>query len=348
MPSRWSTDSDEALLASLDVETIIADHRASQEAASQEAASQDVASSTAHGAGPSQAGVASLNGGSLLPDDEDEVFMSVDVDAAIEAKGAVVRHPEFEAICCTNLLPGELMTIVAAAGSGKSTVLREYARQRPHLRILYLSYGRDVTAEKRLEFSAPGLNHVKVMTTHGFAYKHTMCHHRGKTLNGDFFVRSKSFEAIAGGKWTDETLAPIIETLARFAASTDMAIEDEHMPRSIEHAERPATRRAARMLWEALCDPARTDFLMAGEHYLKAFQLNKAAQIEALAEFDLVLLDEAHDCSAAQIDVLGGAHASPARIFVYDPHQVRYVRDVCAYAGFPCAVCMLVVLGSYV
>ena len=52
-----------------------------------------------------------------------------------------------------------------------------------------------------------------------------------------------------------------------------------------------------------------------------------------------VLLDEAHDCSAAQIDVLGGPAASPARVFVYDPHQAifgwRHARGVSAIEGLP-------------
>lgn len=56
--------------------------------------------------------------------------------------------------------------------------------------------------------------------------------------------------------------------------------------------------------------------------YFKALQLDAELRARALRPYALLLLDEAHDCCAAQLDVvLGGA---PAACVVYDPHQQIY------------------------
>ena len=175
------------MLATIDVDALVAEHRATQEMASQAVASQATASqATASQVAASQvsasqeamsqeivslsqerAGATSSSEAAhrLLPDDEDDDFANFNLEAAISGSGHAVFHDEFQAICSTDLAPGELMTIVAAAGSGKSTVLKEYAKRRPHLRILYLTFGKDVKKEKAKEYSVPGLEHVKVQPT---------------------------------------------------------------------------------------------------------------------------------------------------------------------------------------
>ena len=41
----------------------------------------------------------------VAPNDEDDLLLQCDIDAAIEASGHVVRHEEFESICRTDLAP---------------------------------------------------------------------------------------------------------------------------------------------------------------------------------------------------------------------------------------------------
>ena len=45
-------------------------------------------------------------------------------------------------------------------------------------------------------------------------------------------------------------------------------------------------------------------------------------QEAALQRYDVVMLDEAHDCTAAQISIV--ERASCAKLVVYDPHQCIY------------------------
>ena len=52
--------------------------------------------------------------------------------APYSAPDGILRDAEWQTILDTNLQPGELLAIVAAAGAGKSTVLKDYARRRHH------------------------------------------------------------------------------------------------------------------------------------------------------------------------------------------------------------------------
>lgn len=46
---------------------------------------------------------------------------------------------EQRSIALADVRPGEVLTVLAFAGTGKTTCLRAYAQARPHLRILYLT-----------------------------------------------------------------------------------------------------------------------------------------------------------------------------------------------------------------
>ena len=59
----------------------------------------------------------------------------------------ILRDQEWLDITRTELRCGELMKVCASAGAGKSTVLREYAAMRPHLRCLYLTFNKEVAEE---------------------------------------------------------------------------------------------------------------------------------------------------------------------------------------------------------
>ena len=100
--------------------------------------------------------------------DDDDAWASFDLSGAIEqhqrstgsqptaatAPGAaptsgtgddgILRDQEWLDITRTELRCGELMKVCASAGAGKSTVLREYAAMRPHLRCLYLTFNKEV------------------------------------------------------------------------------------------------------------------------------------------------------------------------------------------------------------
>ena len=268
------------------------------------------------------------------------------------------RGAEWDAIMETELQRGELMTIVAAAGAGKSTVLREYARQRPQLRCLYITYNKDVKQEKQAEFAAHKLGHVTVRTTHSVAYDHTRDLHRGSPadechlsrevlsdiMRNEPAPRSRSSGGSRrggeqGGGWSASHIEGVKETLGRFCASTDRAVEAAHVPPSAARdlADPDDVLRAARVVWRVVTDPVDRRVRVWHDGYYKLFSLSDERQAAALQPYELLMLDEGHDCTAAQMSLLGGA-TSHRRIVVYDPHQAiyafRYASGVAALATY--------------
>ena len=135
--------------------------------------------------------------------------------------------------------------------------------------------------------------------------------------------------------WTpeDSELAAIKETIAKFAASTDATIDKRHLPDLCldvdddpDGLDEEKVHKAAKQLWGLICNPMQRVACglpkMTHEMYAKLFQLDRARQAAAFASYALVMLDEAHDCTAAQIDVL--AQAPCRKLVVYDPHQAIY------------------------
>jgi DNA helicase IV len=63
--------------------------------------------------------------------------------------------------------------INAVAGSGKTTTIVEYARNRPKgSMILYLAYNKSVKLEAIQKFKDKGLDNVKVETAHSLAFNY--------------------------------------------------------------------------------------------------------------------------------------------------------------------------------
>jgi len=73
----------------------------------------------------------------------------------------------------------------------------------------------------------------------------------------------------------------------------------------------------ARSLWDSMRDPKDTSVCMTHDGYLKLFSLSKPA-----LGYDVVLLDEAQDCSPAIASIV--AHQRCARVLVGDSHQSIY------------------------
>jgi F-box protein 18 (helicase) len=49
---------------------------------------------------------------------------------------------------------GEILKVVAFAGTGKTTVLEQFARARPSLRLLYVAFNKSVQQEAEQRFPA--------------------------------------------------------------------------------------------------------------------------------------------------------------------------------------------------
>ena len=74
--------------------------------------------------------------------------------------------PEQSEIVRTDLKPGEILKIIAFAGTGKTTTLFEYTKERPKLRFLYVAFNKSV----QIEASAKFPKNVQCRTAHSLAW----------------------------------------------------------------------------------------------------------------------------------------------------------------------------------
>ncbi len=194
----------------------------------------------------------------------------------------------------------------------------EYACRRRNKKFVYIVFNKGVQESKKQEFAALGLRNVEAKTFHSIAYSATLHIHGGKRIAMNIRVppsgsSSSDSRSIAGD---------VRKTLEKFMVSSDTAIEVHHIP---QKARPPgadsAILAAARDLWEQLSRPGSPEGI-THDGYLKCLQLQPELQDRAFRAYDCVMLDEAHDCSDAQLDIFRGVPA--AKIIVLDPHQCIY------------------------
>ncbi|QPN56991.1 AAA family ATPase [Synechococcus sp. CBW1107] len=217
--------------------------------------------------------------------------------------------------------------MLAFAGTGKTTTLRAYARERPQQRMLYLAFNRTVAAEARESFPT----NVTCSTIHALAYRAVGYRYRHQ-LRGS--IRANQ-AAIALGldqrNHKELVLADrALKVLQHFLCSgcNDLA---EFTGAVSYHQRYPRQAlQAASRLWELMVDPTSSCVPMLHDGYLKLYQLSRPQ-----LRFDVILLDEAQDTNPVTLKIL--ADQSCSRVFVGDPHQqiyqFRHATNAIASAG---------------
>ena len=256
--------------------------------------------------------------------------------------GNLTRSAEWDAIMSQNLLPGEVMLISATAGAGKSTALREYTRMRPGARTLYLTFSKDSQVEMQTQYDAPGLQHVDVRTVSSLVWEATNKAlnfgfgsgkalgpqlHNPRVLQAELYLK-KHISDIMGDR---EGTAPrtqadcdlVVGTLDAFFASTDPVLAACHVKKCASHEKMISLLGMAQRVWAAMIDPNETRWPlvthgMAGKY----FQLHPELQDCVFGRYDLVLVDESHDLTPAQMHPI--SCCACAKVIVYDVHQSIY------------------------
>ncbi|KAL9960100.1 hypothetical protein ACROYT_G033506 [Oculina patagonica] len=236
---------------------------------------------------------------------------------------------------------GEIIKIVAFAGTGKTTTLVEYTKMRPMERFLNVAYNKSIQQHALKTFPS----NVESRTIHslafrgvGFRYKHKLA----------FGLRISTIMNALPNECGYLHARRVEDTLKNFIASADTSVRPEHVPRAnravvegslsegsdivqsifgnhgadmkylnsdkyiqkvVSHAE---------LLWQRMRDQRDKDFPITHDGYLKIFQLNRPV----LDGYDCLLVDEAQDCTPAASDIL--LRQSCAKILVGDPHQQIY------------------------
>lgn len=234
-------------------------------------------------------------------------------------------------IVARDLRPGQLLKVVAFAGTGKTTTLVEYAKARPHMRFLYVAFNKSVQKEAERKFPA----NVTARTSHALAFRSHGYMHRHRLVPG--YKPSTVREALGLEHYEDAKYA--IDTLTNYLVSKDAKVSKKHIPFDAgilyQQKRRPAPDfvRLANRLGRIMCDETDDSVGMLHDGYLKLYQLSKPC-----LHFDCILLDEAQDINPATSDFVlsqakpDGKPRAASIILVGDSHQQIYsfrgARDV--------------------
>jgi hypothetical protein len=216
--------------------------------------------------------------------------------------------PELDAILETILRPGDIMKIRACAGAGKSMALLQYARRHHRSRLLYVVFNCSVQKDQAKKFTRAGLTNVHVTTLDSLAFHGSRDVHDGEIAK-DFNVTADDLDH---EEHNQIILDSVKATLGAFALSADNEISESHVPH--HGAAKARVVAAARSVWDSFATGRRK---LTTTICTKIYQLNYAAND---ARFDIALLDEAHDCSAAQLDSVLRLRGS-ATVIAFDERQ---------------------------
>ncbi|KAJ1033883.1 hypothetical protein NDA16_000091 [Ustilago loliicola] len=243
--------------------------------------------------------------------------------------------------------PGELIKVQAFAGTGKTRSLLAYAERRPNKRFLYIAFNKAAADEARRRFP----DHVQCRTMHSVALcqvvrtagqdigdlrARDVVRLLGESLPEGQLIRAQAMATQTG---RDHRLTPtavatyVLATLQRFFYSDDANIDpDRHVPQKVAtdtDLKIRAVARCAQELWDLIRQgsPDRNGKSVKCPHdaYVKLLQLQAPHHLENFFKaFDVLLLDEAQDLSAAQVSILLRAKKHCGILIVGDVFQKIY------------------------
>lgn len=202
------------------------------------------------------------------------------------------------------------LVVNAYAGSGKTSVLEEYARRRPNVRMLYLAFNRSIKEEAAKRFPS----NVRCVTTHGLAFPAFGSRYQRKLGNpkASHVARLLNIDMIGAGM--------VLATLTNFMASADYALNETHAipvaPMATPAVIGQILNRAERV-WDAILDPDNFDMPTPHDAYLKAFQISRP-----VIRSDRILFDEAQDANPVTVEFV--LRQDCAKTIVGDRHQSIY------------------------
>jgi F-box DNA helicase 1 len=231
--------------------------------------------------------------------------------------------PEQKSVVGCDLAPGEILKVLAFAGTGKTATLAAYAMARPRLRFLYLAFNKSVQTGAVKRFPA----NVTARTAHALAFRSHGCRHKDRLVPN--FRANMVMAALGLERYEDARFAA--GTLSNYLVSADPRVSPRHLPyaatRFYEQKNRPMPDLVglANRLGRLMCDGSDDRIGMPHDGYLKLYQLSRPH-----LPYDCILLDEAQDINPViSAFVLGQVRSVVGRpaaslVLVGDSHQQIY------------------------
>ncbi len=196
----------------------------------------------------------------------------------------------------------KFLKIIAFAGTGKTTLLTEAAKQIKG-RKLYIAFNKAIADEAFEKFK--GTN-TWVKTTHSLAYNYVI-HRYGYKLKQNY--STMEIAQIYNIDYTTAYNAKII--FENFCNSASSGFNEETMTDE---------KRLAKTIFE---DMLNKKLSVNHSFYLKKFQLDLISQNITFNEYDMILLDEAQDTNDVTLSIFYNLPAKQ-KIIVGDRHQQIY------------------------
>ncbi|XP_043569994.1 F-box DNA helicase 1 isoform X1 [Chiloscyllium plagiosum] len=232
--------------------------------------------------------------------------------------------PEQQQILRQESAPGLVIEIRGFAGTGKTTTLIEYARRRSHLRFLYVISTKPVQMETK-RILPPN---VECTTIHAMAYQHIGYKYQRKRKLMVYDLQPFAIFKLPEARGSFFRAKLICQSLCTFFLSTDETVTISHLPehykglsggmRPVKHQANQQLIEDTKQIWEKMVNLGETKengYFMTRDGYLKLWQLSKPR----LSQFDVILLDEAEDCSPVIMDIVLSQQCG--KFLVGDPHQ---------------------------
>ncbi|XP_027765290.1 F-box DNA helicase 1, partial [Empidonax traillii] len=226
--------------------------------------------------------------------------------------------------------PGQIVKIMAFAGTGKTSTLAKYAEKFLELNFLYVTFNKAVAEKGRRVFP----RNVTCKTFHSLAFGSVGKHYKER---GRLSFSKLSVFCVASllrtrlGQALFVRAKTVSQTLESFFASSDEEICEEHTPvwfrsthgdmRLVSPEEKRIIVQEAKEIWhnmKKLDGDVERRYRMTCDGYLKLWQLSKPQ----LSGYDAIFVDEAQDCTPAIVDVVLSQPCG--LILVGDPHQQIY------------------------
>lgn len=214
----------------------------------------------------------------------------------------------------------------AVAGSGKTTTIIEYAKQRQASKgMLYIAFNKSVKLEAEQKFLRAGLTNVRVETAHSLAFRHVVM---GSGYRVRFGYQTHELVQLLGlaSKMDTVHALAIANHVNRFAAffcnspnrkvqelDYTSTVKDEGARKLVQ--ERYDTIEYLTRIFLAKMDSGEID--ITHDFYLKKFQLSNPS-----LPYSHLLFDEGQDASAAMLDVFLKQRGT--KLIVGDTHQQIY------------------------
>jgi F-box protein, helicase, 18 len=220
---------------------------------------------------------------------------------------------EQEAIINQPISHGQVIKIIAFAGTGKTTTVCEYAKKYQHECFLYLAYNKSVQIEATRKFPS----NVSCRTAHSLAFREYGHRYRNKLVSN---IKAFDVSRLLGlNSYRDGSL--IIKILNNYLNSKDKDILLKHFPKKeSQYTGTPERKRLIDLTQEYLemmIDENNMKAKVIHDVYLKLYQLS-----DPILDYDCILVDEAQDLNPVIFDIVNRQEC--AKIFIGDSHQQIY------------------------